>query len=63
MWVKRSETAEGLDNVLASHSLNPEAMRAHIALYRVVMFGTSPLTGAERQAIAVVVSAANNCHY
>ncbi len=63
MWVRAADGAEGLDHVLASHSLNPEAMRAHLRLYRTIMFGESPLTGAERQAIAVAVSAANDCHY
>ncbi|MDQ3963317.1 MAG: carboxymuconolactone decarboxylase family protein [Actinomycetota bacterium] len=63
MWVKRADGAEGLDNVLASHSLNPEAMQAHLLLYRTIMFGTSPLTRSEREAMAVAVSAANDCHY
>lgn len=63
MWVKRAEDAESIDNILASHSLNPDAMRAHVALYRTIMFGPSPLTRAEREAIAVAVSAANDCHY
>jgi alkylhydroperoxidase family enzyme len=63
MWVKRVQGTESLDNVLACHSLNQDAIQAHIALYRTIMFGDSPLTRAEREAIAVAVSAANNCHY
>jgi alkylhydroperoxidase family enzyme len=63
MWVKRAEGTESVDNILASHSLNPDALRAHVALYRTIMFESSPLTRAEREAIAVAVSAANNCHY
>lgn len=63
MWVKRAPGTEQLDNVLASHSLNPEALRAHVQLYRTIMFGDSPLTRSEREAIAVIVSAANDCHY
>ncbi len=63
MWVKRAEDAESIDNILASHSLYQDAMRAHVALYRTIMFGPSPLTRAEREAIAVAVSAANDCHY
>jgi alkylhydroperoxidase family enzyme len=62
-WVGATADAGGLDNVLASHTLNPEALRAHLALYRTVMFGDSPLGRAEREAIAVAVSAANDCHY
>jgi len=38
-------------------------MRAHVGLYRTIMFGESPLSRSERETIAVVVSAANDCHY
>jgi alkylhydroperoxidase family enzyme len=63
MWVRTAPDAEEMDNVLASHSLNPDALSAHRALYRVVMFGPSGLSRAEREAMAVIVSAANECHY
>lgn len=63
MWVRRAEGTASLDNVLACHSLNPEALKAHLFLYRTIMFGESPLTRSEREAIAVAVSAANDCHY
>lgn len=44
-------------------SLNPESITAHMNLYMQVMFGKSPLKRAQREMIAVVVSAANNCEY
>jgi alkylhydroperoxidase family enzyme len=47
----------------ASHSLNEETMRAHVALYRTIMYGPSGLSRVEREAVAVAVSAANECHY
>ena len=50
-------------NILDSHSLNAEALRAHLGLYRTIMFGESRLSRMEREAIAVAVSAANGCHY
>jgi alkylhydroperoxidase family enzyme len=62
-WVSIAEGAERMPNILASHSLNPAALNAHNQLYRTIMFGPSGLSGAERQAIAVAVSAANECHY
>jgi alkylhydroperoxidase family enzyme len=62
-WVRIAEGAERMPIVVASHSLNPEALEAHLELYRAVMFGPSELTRAEREAIAVCVSAANDCHY
>ncbi len=63
MWVKRADGTGNLDNVLASHSLNPKALQAHLLLYRTIMFEESPLGRSEREAIAVAVSAANDCHY
>jgi alkylhydroperoxidase family enzyme len=62
-WVKTAQGAGEGANILASHSLNPEALAAHVQLYRTIMFGDSPLTRVEREAIAVAVSAANDCHY
>ncbi|MCA1703125.1 MAG: carboxymuconolactone decarboxylase family protein [Actinobacteria bacterium] len=63
MWVRMGQRGSSLPGVLASHSLNEAALDAHLGLYRTVMFGQSPLTRAEREAIAVIVSAANDCHY
>ena len=53
----------GVDNILKIHSLNPRSLQAHFDLYKVVMRGRSPLSRAQREMIAVVVSAANRCHY
>lgn len=50
-------------NILKVHSLNPNAMANHMDLYMTLMFGKSGLRRAEREAIAVVVSATNECPY
>jgi len=60
-WVRAKRTR--LPNILASHSLNENVLQAHVGLYRAVMFGRSGLSRAEREALAVAVSAANDCHY
>jgi len=44
-------------------SLNPKALVAHMELYMATMFGKSPLKRMQREMIAVVVSASNNCPY
>ena len=44
-------------------SLNPESIVRHMDLYMAIMFGKSPLKRYQREMIAVVVSAANNCEY
>lgn len=52
-----------VDNIIGVHSLHPAAMEAHLELYRTLMFGPSPLSRLEREALAVAVSAANDCFY
>lgn len=53
----------GVSNILGVQSLHPAALSAHVDLYRTLMFGPSPLSRAERESVAVVVSAANDCFY
>jgi alkylhydroperoxidase family enzyme len=53
----------GVDNILRIHSLNPASMRGHVQYYAHLMRGPSPLSRAQREMIAVVVSAANDCFY
>ena len=50
-------------NVLKIQSLNAPTLRQSIALYIAVMYGKSPLSRAEREMLAVVVSQINECHY
>jgi uncharacterized peroxidase-related enzyme len=50
-------------NIVKAMSLGPETLRASMGLYRVVMFGDSELSRAERELLATVVSSANDCHY
>lgn len=52
-----------LSNILKVHSLNPRALQAHLELYMSTVFGKSSLRRADRELIAVVVSAANACPY
>ena len=52
-----------VSNILKVHSLNPAAMGDHLDLYMTLMFGKSGLSRLEREAIAVVVSASNDCEY
>ncbi len=45
------------------HSLHPAAMQAHMDLYLQLLFSRSGLSRAERELLAVVVSATNGCDY
>lgn len=52
-----------LADVHKIQSLRPESIVAHMDLYMEIMFSKSELTRAEREMMAVVVSAANGCEY
>ena len=60
---ERISRGQPLDHILEVHTLHPQALLDHYALYRTSMFGSSPLSRVEREAIAVVVSASNDCFY
>jgi alkylhydroperoxidase family enzyme len=49
-------------NVVKIQSINPPVLRRGIGLYLEAMHGDSPLTRAQREMLAVVVSAANGCY-
>ncbi|MEX2346529.1 MAG: peroxidase-related enzyme [Balneolaceae bacterium] len=56
---KRGKLAE----VHKIQSLNPESIIRHMDLYMTIMFGKSPLKRSQREMMAVVVSAINDCEY
>jgi len=56
---KRGKLAE----VHKIQSLNPSSVVAHMDLYLTIMFKKSPLKRYQREMVAVVVSAANDCTY
>ena len=63
LYAELVEKRGKVSNILKVHSLNPEAMGNHLDLYMTLMFGKSGLSRAERESIAVVVSATNECDY
>ena len=60
---ERISRGRPMDHILEIHTLHPQSLIDHYALYRTSMFGPSPLSRVERESIAVVVSAANDCFY
>ncbi len=52
-----------VDHIMKVHSLHPQSMLDHEQLYKTLMYGQSPLKRAQREMIAIVVSALNHCHY
>lgn len=58
--IKRAGRVFGIVGVM---SPNPAVLRASMGFYRAIMFGESPLSRAQRELLATVVSRANTCHY
>lgn len=52
-----------LADVHMIQSLHPESIVKHMELYMEIMFSRSPLSRAEREMMAVVVSVSNGCRY
>jgi len=50
-------------NILRLQSINTAVLEASTQLYLSIMHGDSPLTRAQREMLAVIVSRSNNCHY
>ena len=63
MYRRMAEPDGTVDNILKIHSLNPPSLQGHFDFYKTLMRGRSGLSRAQREMIAVVVSAANRCHY
>ncbi|HWS55965.1 MAG TPA: hypothetical protein VN228_17630 [Pyrinomonadaceae bacterium] len=49
--------------IVSSHSLIPEALRHAFSTFGALMSPELPLSRAQHEMIATVVSAANRCHY
>lgn len=50
-------------NIVRLQSLNPPVLQSGMALYFNIMHKESPLSRAQREMLATVVSRANDCHY
>lgn len=61
---KETKNSQGVvENIIKAHSLNPAALRALMTFYKGLMHGDCDLTLAQREMIAVTVSALNKCVY
>lgn len=57
------KTTGRVAHIMKVHSLYPQSMLAHRALYRTLMFGPSPLKRYQREMVGVVVAALGRCVY
>ncbi len=58
--LKRAGRIWGIVRIM---SLNPRAMKSSMDFYGAIMTGSSPLSRSQREMLAVIVSAANDCVY
>lgn len=63
LFAKNREKPGFVPNVFRALSLRPEVLRGFVALYDALMAVDGGLSKAEREMIAVAVSAQNHCHY
>jgi hypothetical protein len=54
---------EGTAQIVASHSLIPEALHHAFATFGVLMSPNLPLSRRQQEMITTVVSVTNSCHY
>jgi alkylhydroperoxidase family enzyme len=56
-------TGDGTSDIVASHSLIPEALRHAFSTFGALMSPELPLTRRQHEMIATLVSTLNRCHY
>lgn len=56
-------TGDGTSDIVASHSLIPEALEHAFATFGALMSPELPLTRRQHEMITTVVSVTNRCHY
>jgi alkylhydroperoxidase family enzyme len=61
--IVESDQVPDRDNIIQIHGVHSRIMRLHYELYVETMHRPGPLTRIQREMIAVVVSAINQCHY
>ena len=52
-----------IPNIVKSTTIRPDVTRGWVPFFNTLMYGPSGLTRSQKEMIAVVVSAGNQCHY
>ncbi|MGE5322402.1 MAG: carboxymuconolactone decarboxylase family protein [Actinomycetota bacterium] len=63
IYAEQRRQAGDLANILKIHSLAPDVLQVHLAVYRAAMHAPGELSRKHREMIAVAVSTANRCQY
>lgn len=63
VYEEQQRQAGAIANILKIHSLAPEALTAHLVLYKAALHTAGELSPSDREMIAVTVSRVNLCGY
>ena len=63
IYDEQQRQAGAVANILQIHSLAPEVLAAHLAIYHAALHAPGELSPIQREMIAVAVSQINGCHY
>ena len=61
--IRARSSRNAVDHLWQAHGLDPEGLKASFGLYRALMDDPGPLSAAQAELIATVVSATNGCAY
>ena len=61
--IPKDDRVPDQDHILQVHGVHPRVMRRHYELYMELMHAPGSLSRAQREMLAVVVSATNGCRY
>lgn len=61
--IPEADQISDMDHILQIHAVHSKMMKHHQDLYKELMYSRGPLSRIQREMIAVVVSAENECHY
>jgi alkylhydroperoxidase family enzyme len=63
IYEEQRSQAGAVANILTIHSLAPEILTAHLALYKAALHMPGELSRRDREMIALAVSRVNRCEY
>ena len=63
VYDEQRQRSGGVANILKIHSLAPEVLNAHLAIYHAAIHAPGELSRTQREMIVVAVSVANGCDY
>ena len=61
--IREADRVPDRDNIIQIHGAHSRLIKLHYDVYRELMYGRGPLSRVQREMVAEVVSARNDCKY